>query len=55
MKKFRVYFVDNNGYGGDVIWEGKNITDIKGKVKCYVKLWQLAPISDLEITEVKEG
>ena len=52
MKEFYIYFIDKEGYGGDVTWKAKNITEVKKMLKQYINQWQLAPISDLIIKEV---
>ena len=52
MKKYCIYFVDCNGYGGSTSVEAKNETQAKKEVLNYCKIWGLLPISDLDIKEV---
>jgi len=52
MKKFKIYFVDCEGFSGTVIWQAKNITEIKKQLKQYINAWNLAPIGDLSINEI---
>ena len=52
MKKYRIYFVDCNGYGGDMIWNGQNLAEIKRKLNEYTRAWNLEPISYLTIDEI---
>lgn len=55
MKSYRIYFIDKDGHGGEMIWRNKKkLTEVKKGVKQYIRLWDLAPITDLKIEEVEE-
>ena len=51
MKKYYIYFVDREGYGGGVTWKAKNLIEVKKLLKQYTRAWNLEPISDLIIKE----
>lgn len=52
MKKYYIAFTDCEGCWGSMEWACKNISEVKRLLDNYIRAWNLAPISDLEIKEI---
>ena len=53
MRKYEIYFVDCNGYGGTMkVTNCRDIYEAKKRLANYVRVWNLLPITDLSIKEI---
>ena len=50
--KYKISFTDKDGNWGEMTWNCSGLSEVKRKLKEYIKSWDLAPISDLEVKEV---